>query len=68
MSAAADSTLVQLALASGMYAEAKSRRLRLAIEAHEQGASWSAIGSALGMTEAGARQLVNRARKEAADD
>lgn len=66
MSADLDSTLGQLALASGMYAEAKSRRLRLAIMAHEQGASWSSIGAALGMTEAGARQLVNRA-KEAAD-
>lgn len=63
MSAEADRTLAQLALASGQYAEAGSRRVRLAIQAHEQGVSWHQIGAALGMTEAGARQLVNRAKK-----
>lgn len=55
--------LTRLALASGQYAYAKSQRLRLAIDAAEQGYSWSEIGAALGMTEAGARQLVNRAKK-----
>lgn len=60
---AREQVLTRLALASGQYAYAKSQRLRLAIDAAEQGYSWSEIGAALGMTEAGARQLVNRAKK-----
>lgn len=59
-----DLALLGLADAQGQINGGRLRRIKRMKKARDLGATWKQIGTALGMTEAGARALWNRERKE----
>lgn len=56
--------LLGIADAQGQINGGKLRRIKRIKAALDLGATWAQIGTALGMTEAGARQLWKRAQKD----